>query len=309
VNKVFWVCVAADALLFFILLIITLKQPGPSSGGREMSLAFSIFLPAVIIGASIALYLFSTTHLWRTVALLIVAGPGLLLAIIHTRDAYLNYRVAQTASGRGYFSSSILQQMGEAVVRRDLATLQKLGPQCNVNEAGDKEMTLLRLAVAEEFSAQGTQSPSELPIIRALLALGAKPAPGLEDATKLRDPAILRALLEAGADPNSLVSGSPVAFAWINIMPVENLRLLADHGANVNITDQFGTPLVLSAAEQGNWDAVIFLLEHGADPRRPDRDGRTLSSFVDERLNDQNSSAPKELVQQVRQRIDAMQHT
>jgi len=309
VNKVFWVCVAADALLFLVLFIVTLKQPGPSSGGREMSLVFSIFLPVVIIGAAVALYVFSTASLWRTVALVVVAGPGLLLAIIHTRDAYLNYRVALPASGRGYFSSKSLQQMGEAVVRRNLATVQQLGPQFNVNEPENGDMTLLRLAVAEEFSAQDSQTPSEVPVIRALLALGARPAPGLEVATKLKDPEVLRLLLDAGADLNLNVSGSPVAFVWINIMPVANLRLLAEHGLNLNLADQFGTPLILAAAEQGNWDSVIFLLERGADPRRPDRDGRTLSSFVDERLNDQYSSAPKELVQQVRHRIDAMQRT
>jgi uncharacterized protein len=76
-----------------------------------------------------------------------------------------------------------------------------------------------------------------------------------------------------------------VAFAWINIMPVANLRLLAEHGADLNAVNQFGAPLVVSAAEAENWEAVIFLIEKGADVRRPDSGGRTLSDLIDDRLN------------------------
>jgi ankyrin repeat protein len=219
--------------------------------------------------------------------LIVAAGPGLLLAGIQVRNGYLNYLIAQNASGRGYFQGQALKNMGQAVVSRDVAGLQRSAAKANVNAVGDDGMTLLRLAVMEADSAQSDSKsfPPELPVVRTLITLGANPDSGLETATKLRDPEILRVLLEAGADPNLKVSSSPVAFMWINIMPATNLRLLAEHGVDLNAVDQSGTPLVFCAAESENWEAVVFLIEQGAYVGRPDRTGRKLTDLIDDRLS------------------------
>jgi hypothetical protein len=180
-NKAFWVIVAIDTLLFLFLFIGTIVQPGPSDGGREMALAFSVILPGVVIGLAVLLYVFSSSTTWRVIALFVVAGPGLLIAGIHLRSAYLDYAIAQNAAGRGYFSGQALKDMGQAVVRRDVAALRQSAPKANVNEVGSDGMTLLRLAVMEADSAQsgGKNPPSEVPIVRVLIALGAKPDSGL----------------------------------------------------------------------------------------------------------------------------------
>ena len=287
-NKVFWLIVAVDAALFLVLLIATLLQSGPSDGGKEMALTFGVVLPAVVIGSAVLLYVFSTSTTWRTLALVIVAGPGLLLAGIHLRDFYINYQIAQKSAGRGYFSGSAMKDMGQAVVSRDLATLRRLAPKVNLNEIGERGMTLVRLAVttAGTLAPDGKELSPEVSVVRTLISLGAKPDPALEEATKLENPEILKLLLEAGADPNSEVSGSGVVFAWLRILPVENLRLLVQHGTGVNSRDQYGSPLLLRAAEEENWDAVIFLIHQGADVRLADKSGKTLSSLIEDRLSD-----------------------
>jgi hypothetical protein len=104
VNKAFWAITAVDAALFVFLLVVTLMQPGPSSGGREMALFFSILLPALVLGLAVLLYLFSKSTGLKVTALVVVAGPGLLLAGIYVRSAYIDYLVQRNASGRGYFS-------------------------------------------------------------------------------------------------------------------------------------------------------------------------------------------------------------
>jgi ankyrin repeat protein len=67
-------------------------------------------------------------------------------------------------------------------------------------------------------------------------------------------------------------------------MPVENFRLLHEHGANLSAIDQIGTPLILKAAEEENWPVVSYMLEHGANLRQADRQGRTLALLVADRL-------------------------
>src|SRR5437870_979593 len=88
-NKAFWVMVAVDAALFLFLFVATLVQPGPSDGGRDMALGFGVILPGIVIGLAILLYVFSSSTTWRAIALFVVAGPGLLIAGIHLRNAYL----------------------------------------------------------------------------------------------------------------------------------------------------------------------------------------------------------------------------
>lgn len=53
-------------------------------------------------------------------------------------------------------------------------------------------------------------------------------------------------------------------------------RTLLREGADPGLSTPGGKPLVLMAAEQGNWDIVFLLLEEGADPAVTDVKRRTL---------------------------------
>jgi hypothetical protein len=291
-NKVFWAVVAVDTALFLFLLVSGLKESGHSDGGREMGLAFYVILPGIFIGLAVLLYLRSTSMIARSLALVIVAGPGLLITGARVRDAYLSYSIRQDAEGVGYFSGNARKQLAAAVVHRDLATVQKIAPQVDINTLGKQGTTFLSLAAEEEFGAEWNKKdlPSELPIVRELLARGAKPNPGLDTATKIPDPEFIRALLEAGADPNLKVGDAPVVCNWLTVMPIANFRLLAEHGLDLNSSDQFGTPLVQRAGECENWDVVAYLIEHGADVKRGDKSGRTLPALIDDRIESYKTS-------------------
>jgi ankyrin repeat protein len=234
----------------------------------------------------VLLFLLARSTAWRTVALLIVAGPCLLIAGARLRSAWIDDKVAQNALGRGHFSGSSLKEMGAAVVQRDTATLIRLAPQVDVNSVGPGGKTLLSLAVDEAEAAREGRAglPPELPVVRTLLQLGARPATGLEAALKLPSPDILRALLDAGADPNLGSPDDPVVFRWLSVMPLANLRLLAEHGLNLDVRDRDGTPLVVSAARESRWDLLRFLIEKGADGGRGDQQGRTAATVLAERM-------------------------
>src|SRR5262245_60563643 len=86
----------------------------------------------------------------------------------------------------------------------------------------------------------------------------------LRTAARIGDTAQVRALLEAGADPNAEQrSYSPLMFAAGN-GHVEMTRLLLARGATVDHRDHNGDRALLWAAQRGHVETVRMLLAAGA---------------------------------------------
>lgn len=125
--------------------------------------------------------------------------------------------------------------------------------------------------------------------MRALLAAGADPnarsAPGLmplELAAKSSDHELLRILLDAKGDPNARNSdGDPLLYPAVMAREPANVRLLVERGADVNAFDAGHTTPVLLATTLGEWDQVVYLLEHGADPMLPSLSGGTVANELE----------------------------
>jgi ankyrin repeat protein len=58
------------------------------------------------------------------------------------------------------------------------------------------------------------------------------------------------------------------------------LRLLVEHGANVNVKDRSGCSAIKHAADFQAWDSVLCLLEHGADPAAQNPQGFDIASAL-----------------------------
>jgi predicted Co/Zn/Cd cation transporter (cation efflux family) len=86
----FWTALALDAVLLAVLLVLSLAGSGHSDGGREMALLFYIIVPALIVAGCAVMFLRTTAPAKRTVALLIVTGPGLLLATTRLRSVTID---------------------------------------------------------------------------------------------------------------------------------------------------------------------------------------------------------------------------
>jgi hypothetical protein len=311
VTAIFWAVAVLDLALFLALLVLGVTGSGPPDGGRQMSLFFFVIVPAIIVGGAVLLFIKAESSLWRSIALVIVAGPGLLLAGARLRSAMIDYRVRQNAAGSGYFPGRDLKRAAAAVVRRDVAALAALDRSVDVNAKGAGGMTLMELAVTQAFESQTspTAGPTSLDVVRALLSRGADPNAGLEIATKLPDSAILSALLAAGAKPGFANDHGPVAFAWLNVMPLENFTMLLDHGMDLNLSDASGTPLIIAAAENDRWNFVLLLMDRGADASRVARNGTRLADVVQSRL-ESTSERPPEMkadIARVQGRLDAPQ--
>jgi uncharacterized protein len=103
----------------------------------------------------------------------------------------------------------------------------------------------------------------------------------------------LKLALENGADPNLINVGSgipdeapPISFAICNGTgdekpgAVENVKLLVEHGANINKPERnYGYPLSL-AAGQNDFKIVLYLLEQGTDYNRSEDAGRKFLKVI-----------------------------
>ena len=101
-------------------------------------------------------------------------------------------------------------------------------------------------------------------IARYLIGHGA--APLLTDCIVLGDDALLTQQLKAGADPNALPDGRLPLYFAAREGRLEAIRLLAEHGGDVNggAKPRTGTPLI-GAVRGKHLDAVRALLALGAD--------------------------------------------
>jgi hypothetical protein len=156
-------------------------------------------------------------------------------------------------------------------------------------------MTLMELAVTRaDDSAGHAGAPGATDVVRELIALGADPNAGLKVATKLKDITILSALLDAGAKPGFADEHGPVVFSWLNVMPIAGATALLDHQLDANLTDSYGVPLVVAAAQQTGGTSC-FLMDRGADASRADRHGTRLADVVQSRVESTSSRPPEML--------------
>lgn len=141
------------------------------------------------------------------------------------------------------------------------------------------------------FALHEAVDAGHLPIVRILLERGADPdhpVAGTEPSLMValhhrRDPSLIAALLEGGADPNlRLADGLTVADTLESLDTFERaeelLRLLTRHGADLDHRDRSGRSFLMRVIADGHparQQFVPLLLELGADPNLAAPDGRT----------------------------------
>lgn len=90
----------------------------------------------------------------------------------------------------------------------------------------------------------------------------------------------VRLLLDHGVNPNGYAEFGKTALDYAVSHDYEEIaRLLLRRGANVNAQCEFGTPLYF-AVDAGAIRCVCLLIEHGADIRDRDYDGRTALALA-----------------------------
>jgi len=125
------------------------------------------------------------------------------------------------------------------------------------------------------------------PDVARLLNVGASPnsvdadgTPALMAATLFGGADLVKLLLDRGADPNRAGVGGTTALMWA-VPNLEKVRLLVDHGANVNARSETDrTAFLVAASYPRTLDVLRLLLDRGADLRAQDRAGATALALA-----------------------------
>ncbi|VVE69405.1 hypothetical protein PCA31118_03196 [Pandoraea captiosa] len=164
---------------------------------------------------------------------------------------------------KDYFSDEKEASLARAAAEGNLGKVRQLVREgVNVNAVGDKNMSPLGWA----FSAKNVEG------LRALLEAGADPNQPIGPeheihlvwlAAEFESPEILKVLLEFKGDPNATHKGLMFNALRQSIMRPANMKLLVEAGADVNAADSSGFGVAHIAANLRQYEVVDYLLEHG----------------------------------------------
>ena len=98
----------------------------------------------------------------------------------------------------------------------------------------------------------------------------------LERAVEIRNPQIVRVLLDGGANAGGKgMAGKPLLIAAVEADDLATVRELVSHGASVNVPGQQGERALQTTLGLGDDAMAQYLIAHGADINVADADGNT----------------------------------
>ncbi len=244
----FWLFVAIDVVGLGLLFVLGLAAAGSAKTHPLEVVLVMLVVPGLVLAAAVLLFLQTQWTGWRLLALLVVSGPTLVLAIGRITS---EIAVRQQAVGI----------LGSTPLTRALRELER--------DPG-------QLATVRTLLAQGAEvgHGEEQPLVLAIYAarhVGLAP-------TQL--------LLDAGADANAANAfGSPAWFAATGAtVDTKVLALLIDRGADLQATERDGRGAVWSAVNTWNWSAALLLLRRGASSDGLSPMGLSLRETLEEHV-------------------------
>ena len=193
-------------------------------------------------------------------------------------------------TAKDYFGATPEAELAAAAAEGRTEAVKRLAGQgAKVNAAGKQNMTPLVWALTARNSGG----------MRALLEAGANPNQPVGSELQFHpvwlaagqdNPDQLAVLLAFKGDPNAFHKGADYVPLSRAKTKLANVRLLVEAGADINATDSIGNPFVLDAASLAQYDIVVYALEKGFTQNLP-----LLSWEINDRRPDGRAPLPPEL--------------
>lgn len=300
-----WVLLVVESL--FVASLLIARNAGDDAAGRGLGTIYGLVLGGLLAAAAAA-------FIWGQrggprVAFFLGLGAlavPLVFLVVSLGGRRLGELDRALGRARGVrFADARVNRAAEAVIAGDTSALQARLAEGGLDftaRNGDGR-TLLGLAV--ERATDWGAVPAALASVRVLLEAGVPPAqdalapartPAEPDGHLLttwvfhRSPAapqVLDLLLQHGGEKNPVdASGQPMLMSTEMTLPF--LEVLARHGADLAVLDTTRTDRPaytgpMTAAVFGNWDQVLFYLDHGLDAAYTAPDGVSLRTLVAEK--------------------------
>ena len=300
-----WILLGLETLL--VLAMLVSRNAGDDAAGRGLGTIYGLVLGGILAVAAAA-FIWGQRGGPRIAFVLGLGAMALPLVFLAVSVGGRRLGELDRALGRARgvrFADARVNRAAEAVIAGDTSGLEARLAEGGLDftaRNGDGR-TLLGLAV--ERATDWDAAPGALASVRVLLNAGVPPAqdalapartPAEPDGHLLttwvfhRSPAsaqVLDLLLQHGGEVNPVdADGQPMLMSTEMTLPF--LEVLARHGANLAILDTtradrptYNGPM--TAAVFGNWDQVLFYLDHGLDPGYTAPDGANLRSLVAEK--------------------------
>jgi hypothetical protein len=186
-----------------------------------------------------------------------------------------------------FFTDAKQLALGKAIYDGDLPAVERLIPGTDLNKPGINGGTPLFYAFQETIPVEQDGTSKRFAVLRALVKAGANPDPNPTDSEKpgVLDFVLLRnstfafgALLDGGLDPNYLRHGEePLIFSVASDKALPLLKTLIGHRPDISKRDPLGETAIDNAIASYEFDAIDYLLAHGANPNNIDRAGTSFA--------------------------------
>lgn len=215
----------------------------------------------------------------------------------------------RTPPAEQFFSGPTLT-LAQAIEQGDIAEVEALLGEVELNKPGADEMTLLFFALQSAFG----EKPAQLAIITRLVRAGADPLHRVENlgsvlgvSLQAASPLYVQALLDGGVSPNAVEGTTPILFKVTREATFDTLKLLLARGADVNKIDSLGNTALMQGLTTMQLDQVEYLLAHGARPDFVNINGVSFANQLQFQIGRQQEGSPAQRkMLELRDRIVAM---
>ncbi|RYC39745.1 hypothetical protein DEH81_17835 [Pectobacterium zantedeschiae] len=202
-----------------------------------------------------------------------------------------------------FFSGSQLM-LAHAIERSDSVDVKDLAGKTDLNKPGAQDMTILFFALQSAYG----KDPQQLAIMAVLVGSGADPLQQIPDmgsvaevVARSDDDVFMKALIDGGMSPNSMVEETPIIFDAAYEHSIRVLKYLTSKGANINLQDSLGQTVLTEALSRDEYEVVIWLLQHGADPRIKTKAGWQFSHMLEDTMNLHPNKMVKAKLEKIRE--------